>query len=209
LIATFTILYRFLPNTKVNIFPAMVGGICGGIGWLIIQVIYIKLQIGVTRYNTIYGSFATLPLFLVWMQTGWVIFLAGAEMAFAVQVWPNYLWKDTIMNPSTRLALAFDIMEATLEDFHERRVTDRASLTRRLKQPDANILSVLESLLSGGLLRVVDGEKDRFVPAAPAEEINPGEIVDLIYGTEVPSSPGGHMAKEALKASRSVLAEKK
>jgi hypothetical protein len=45
--------------------------------------------------------------------------------------------------------------------------------------------------------------------AAPAEEINPEEIVDLIYGTEVPPSPGGHMAEEGLKAARAVLAEKK
>ena len=209
LVATFTILYRFLPNTKVNISSALIGGVCGGLGWLLIQVIYIKLQIGVARYNAIYGSFATLPLFLVWMQTGWVVFLAGAEMAFAVQVWRSYLWKGTMLSPSTRLALAFDIMETTLVDFHERRVTDRTSLTRRLKQPDACVVSVLESLLNKGLLRGVDGEKDRFVPAAPAEEINPAEIVDLIYGTEVPLSPGGHMAKEGLKAARSVLAEKK
>jgi DNA-binding IscR family transcriptional regulator len=114
-----------------------------------------------------------------------------------------------MLNPSARLALAFDIMEATLADFHERRVTDRTSLARRLKQPDSCVVSVLESLLSKGLLRGVDGEKDRFVPAAPAEEINPAEIVDLIYGTEVPPSPGGHMAKEGLKAARSILAEKK
>ena len=209
LVATFTILYRFLPNTKVNISSALIGGVCGGIGWLLIQVIYIKLQIGVARYNAIYGSFATLPLFLIWMQMGWVVFLAGAEMAFAVQVWRSYLWKGTMLNPSARLALAFDIMEATLADFHERRVTDRTSLARRLKQPDSCVVSVLESLLSKGLLRGVDGEKDRFVPAAPAEEINPAEIVDLIYGTEVPPSPGGHMAKEGLKAARSILAEKK
>ncbi len=209
LVATFTILYRFLPNTKVNISSALIGGVCGGIGWLLIQIIYIKLQIGVARYNAIYGSFATLPLFLIWMQMGWVVFLAGAEMAFAVQVWRSYLWKGTMLNPSARLALAFDIMEATLADFHERRVTDRTSLARRLKQPDSCVVSVLESLLSKGLLRGVDGEKDRFVPAAPAEEINPEEIVDLIYGTEVPPSPGGHMAEEGLKAARSVLAEKK
>ncbi|MBW1718504.1 MAG: YihY/virulence factor BrkB family protein [Deltaproteobacteria bacterium] len=209
LVATFTILYRFLPNTKVNISSALVRGVCGGIGWLLIQVIYIKLQIGVARYNAIYGSFATLPFFLIWMQMGWVVFLAGAEMAFAVQVWRSYLWKGTMLSPSTRLALAFDIMETTLKDFHERRVTDRTSLAQRFQQPDACIVNVLESLLSKGLLRGVDGDKDRFVPAAPAEEINPAEIVDLIYGTEVPSSPGGHMAEEGLKAARSVLAEKK
>jgi membrane protein len=209
LVATFTILYRFLPNTRVKFFPAFVGGVCGGMGWLLIQIIYIKLQIGVARYNAIYGSFATLPLFLIWMQVCWVVFLSGAEMAFAVQVWRSYLWKNAILNPSVRLALAFDIMKTTLADFHERRVTDRTSLVRRLNQPNSYIVSVLESLFSTGLLRRVDGEKDRFVPAAPAEEIDSSEIVDLIYGTEVPSSPGGQMAKKGLKAARSALAEER
>jgi DNA-binding IscR family transcriptional regulator len=107
------------------------------------------------------------------------------------------------------LALAFDIMEAALADFHERRTTDLSSLTMRLKQPDAYISSVLESLLHKGLLRKVDGERDQFVPAAPAENINPAEIVDIIYGTEVPSSSGGLKVKEGLKALKSALAEKK
>ena len=209
LVATFTILYRFLPNTGVKFFPAFVGGVCGGIGWLLIQVIYIKLQIGVARYNAIYGSFATLPLFLIWMHMCWVVFLSGAEMAFAVQVWRSYLWKDAMLKPSIRLALAFDIMKTALADFHERRVTDRTSLARRLNQPDSYITGVLESLFSTGLLRRVDGEKDRFVPGAPAEEIDSAEIVDLIYGTEVPSSPGGQMAKKGLKAARSALAEER
>ena len=209
LVATFTILYRFLPNTRVNFFSAFVGGVCGGIGWLLIQVIYIKLQIGVARYNAIYGSFATLPLFLIWMHMCWVVFLAGAEMAFAVQVRRSYLWKDAVLNPGLRLALAFDIMETTLADFHERRVTDLAGLARRLNHPDSYIVSVLESLFSKGLLRRVDGEKDRFVPAAPAEKIDSAEIFDLIYGTEAPSSPGGRMAKKGLKAARSALAEEK
>ena len=209
IVATFSILYKFLPNTRVGVFSAIVGGLFGGIGWILIQLVYLRLQIGVTRYNAIYGSFATIPLFLVWIYTGWVIFLSGAEMAFAVQVWRHYLWKGLVLNPVTRLALAFDILQATLADFRKRQVSDHASLVRRLGQPDAYITDVLKTLLNRGLLRQVDGKEDQFVPAAPADEINPAEIVDVICGTEVPSSPGGHLAEEAIKAAESSLAGRK
>ena len=57
LVATFTILYRFLPNTKVRVLPAFVGGFVGGVGWLMVQGLYVYLQIGVDRYNAIYCSF--------------------------------------------------------------------------------------------------------------------------------------------------------
>ncbi len=209
IVATFSILYKFLPNTRVGVFPAMVGGLFGGIGWILIQFVYLRLQIGVARYNAIYGSFATLPLFLIWIYTGWIIFLSGAEMAFAVQVWRRYLWRGLVLNPVTRLALAFDIMQAILVDFRGRRVSDHASLVLHLRQPDVYIADVVKTLLSKGLLRRVDGKKDQFVPAAPADEINLAEIVDVICGTEVPPSPGGYLAEEVLKSAKSALTGRK
>ncbi|RLE05486.1 MAG: YihY/virulence factor BrkB family protein, partial [Bacteroidetes bacterium] len=60
----FTIVYIVMPNTKVKFRPALAGGLAGAIGLLLIQKIYLHLQIGVARYNAIYGSFATVPLFL-------------------------------------------------------------------------------------------------------------------------------------------------
>ncbi len=209
IVVTFTILYRFLPNTRVGVFSAIVGGLFGGIGWILIQLIYLRLQIGVTRYNAIYGSFATIPLFLIWIYTGWVVFLSGAEMAFAVQIWRRYLWKGLALNPITRLALALDILQMTLIDFHKRQVSDHASLVRRLGQPDVYVAEVLKTLLDKGLLRQVDGRDDQFVPAAPADAISPAEIVNVICGTEVPPSPGGYLAEEAIKAARSALSAKK
>lgn len=81
----FTILYLFLPNTKVRFVPALAAGVIAGTSYQILQWIYITFQVGVAKYNAIYGSFAALPLFLFWLQLSWLVVLIGAEIAFTVQ----------------------------------------------------------------------------------------------------------------------------
>ena len=81
----FTFAYAFIPNTKVQLSSAATGGLLAGILWQSAQWGYINWQIGVTKYNAIYGSFAQLPLLLVWLYISWVIVLLGAEMGHAKQ----------------------------------------------------------------------------------------------------------------------------
>jgi len=81
----FTFIYTFMPNTKVNFKSALLAGIVAGSIYEITQWAYIAFQVGVAKYNAIYGSFAALPLFLVWLQLSWLIVLFGAEISFAHQ----------------------------------------------------------------------------------------------------------------------------
>lgn len=208
-IATFTILYQFLPNTKVRFLPALVGGLCGGISWLLIQILYVKLQIGVARYNAIYGSFATLPLLLLWLQMAWFVFLAGAEVAYAIQTRPDYTWRDTPFNPVTRLALAFTIMETIMGDFTNGGVTCSRRLSEKTKQPANRIRTVIDDLLDGGKIRQVTGKIDGFVPAVPMEGLQAAEIVDLIFGTDLPELSGSSLASEARQAAHTAMTDRK
>ncbi len=82
---TFTALYIYMPNTKVQFKHAFYAGIFSGITFQIFQYIYISGQIWVSKYNAIFGSFALLPLLLLWMQLSWVICLLGAEITYAGQ----------------------------------------------------------------------------------------------------------------------------
>jgi membrane protein len=81
----FTFMYMFMPYTKVYARSAIIAGILFGSVFQAWQWIYIKFQIGVSSYGAIYGSFAALPLFLVWVQISWMILLAGAELAFETE----------------------------------------------------------------------------------------------------------------------------
>lgn len=76
----FSFLFSFLPNTKVRLLSALVGGGVSALLYQVAQSFYIDVQIGVTRTNAVYGSFAALPLFILWLQISWHIVLIGAEI---------------------------------------------------------------------------------------------------------------------------------
>lgn len=81
----FGFLYAMLPNTRVNFRAALISGLFGALTWLGWQTVYINLQLGVVSRNAIYGTFASIPIFLGWLYISWVIVLLGAKVAFAVQ----------------------------------------------------------------------------------------------------------------------------
>jgi len=83
--ALFIGLYVSMPNTYVNWRCAIVPGIIAGVGIQWLQLFYVHSQIWVTGYNAIYGSFAALPLFMLWVQISWTICLFGAELTFTNQ----------------------------------------------------------------------------------------------------------------------------
>ena len=205
LVITFSLLYQFLPNTRVGFLPALAGGLFGGLTWFWVQIFYVKLQIGVARYNAIYGSFATLPLFLLWIYVAWVVFLLGAEVAFAVQARRQYQWRTFALTPAARLAMAFDIMEAALEDYKARKVTDRKSLAQLLNQTEKTVLYIINDLVNGGLLRRIEGKLEGYVPSGPLTELKPSEIMDIIFGKDLPAVKGCDLAGQALESARSSL----
>ena len=81
----FILAYVYMPNTDVKLKSAIVPGILSGIAMQLLQLFYIHSQIWVTGYNAIYGSFAALPLFMLWLQISWTICLFGAQLTFTNQ----------------------------------------------------------------------------------------------------------------------------
>ncbi len=205
-VTTFVLLYRFLPNTKVNLIPALVGGIFGGILWILVQALYIKLQIGVARYNAIYGSFATVPLFLVWIYTGWLVFLSGAELSYAVQVWRRYFPGQEQTYQLYCLRLAYDILIEIFKDFHKGKTTDYDTLVQRLASSDMEIRKVADRLKKAALVREIteDGSL-QLLPTRPPETIRPDKVFDSICGRTVQGTQGGKLARMAADAARRAL----
>jgi membrane protein len=81
----FTLLYLVMPNTRVHFLPALITGIVAGTAFQLIQWAYLTFQIGAVGLGIVYGSFATFPLLLIWMQVSWMVVLLGAELAHAAQ----------------------------------------------------------------------------------------------------------------------------
>ena len=91
-VATFTLsaMYKFLPNSKVDYGSALRAAIPAAIAFTTVQYLYLETQVFVTRLSTVYGAFAAVPLFMVWINIGWYIILIGAELSFAYQHVDSY-----------------------------------------------------------------------------------------------------------------------
>ena len=86
-------MYTFIPNTKVNSSSCLTAGLVAGIIFVVVQRIYIYFQVGMAHYNAVYGSFAALPLFLVWLQLSWFIVLFGAELSYDTTAVAGLVWR--------------------------------------------------------------------------------------------------------------------
>lgn len=78
-------LYKFIPNTRISLRNALIGSLAAGTILQLAQSVYIRLQLGVSSYNAIYGTLALLPVFMIWIYTSWVIVLAGMEFIWHMQ----------------------------------------------------------------------------------------------------------------------------
>jgi membrane protein len=120
LCCAFTALYIFMPNTKVRWKSAILPGILAGVSMQVFQMIYINSQIWISKYNAIYGSFAMIPFFLLWLQISWVICLIGAELTYCRQNAEDFLSEWMPSEPlsfNNRERHSWRIMEMIMERF--------------------------------------------------------------------------------------------
>lgn len=108
--AVFILLYIFMPNTKVKLSCALFPGIFAGVAMQGLQLFYIHSQIWVSSYNAIYGSFAALPLFMLWVQISWIICLFGAELCYASQNLEDFAFRADTAGISHRYRLMLSAM---------------------------------------------------------------------------------------------------
>lgn len=82
---TFSAMYKFIPNSDVDYSNALRAAVFSGIAFTVMQYLYLETQVFVSRLNSIYGAFAAVPLFMIWINIGWFIILIGAELSYAFQ----------------------------------------------------------------------------------------------------------------------------
>lgn len=200
---TLYVIYIFFPNTKVKTLPAAFGAILAAFLWFSIQNIYISLQVGVAKYNAIYGSFATLPLFLIWMYFGWMFILSGAQVAFAVQNQMTYRLRKIPAKPSQNLAAAFDIMSLTYSSFEQKNELTVSNLCPQLPEyPEAVLEEVLAQLQSAGIIHLSQSNR-QLLPSEPMETFDTRAVVDTILGSDAPDTPGGNQSLQSIKSAGS------
>lgn len=203
IVLTFFVIYIFFPNTKVKTGPALIGATFAGTLWFITQNFYVGLQIGVSKYNAIYGSFATLPLFLVWMFLGWVFILLGAQIAFACQKQASYQLKKLNNSPMEMLSAAYDILAVTFHAYDEKSRLQKKHLPEHCPAYSAELIfSCLQKLSSAHI--IILSKKDILLPGAPPEKIIYQEVISAVLGANFPDTEGGKTAASLLQQAESI-----
>jgi len=164
-----------MPNAKVKFIPALISGIIAGTILQILQWVYIDLQFGITKLSAIYGSFAAVPLFIVWMQSSWIVVLLGAELTFANQNVSRYKFESESLNISNyqKRALIIMIMHMIIRNFAlgEKPISaEYISLT--LKIPIRLSRLILQDLSSANLLSVIHENENKERLYQPALDIS-------------------------------------
>ena len=184
MVAVFTTLYVFMPNTKVKVRSAIVPGLIAGIAMQVLQLFYIHSQVWVSSYNAIYGSFAALPLFMLWVQISWTICLFGAQFTYANQNLEEYAFmiqsKDISKKHHTMMCAI--IMSIICKRFKNGEPPATAmKLKRETNIPIRVINEILYDLMCVNMVSEILADEKSEVPAyQPAEDIN-----RLTYGVLV------------------------
>jgi len=182
----FTIIYIVMPNTKVKILNAIVAGVFAGTLTIIVQWAYIHFQIGVTRFNTLYGSFAAIPLFLVWLQVTWLIVLMGAELSFAYQNVENYEFEAAALNlsSSNKRLLTLLILQQIIKNFQSgEHPMSTFMISHKLGIPNRLVSELTFALVRAGLLVELaydDPRQRAFNPAIDINVISIGEVISRL-----------------------------
>lgn len=220
----FTLVYLIMPNTKVNVKSALSAGVITGVAFQAWQWIYVTFQVGVSEYGAVYGSFAALPLFLLWLQTSWIIVLLGCMIAYSVQNVNHYSTELTAGNISTRLMkrVSMLLMTKITKNFAESKPPkDAVTWSEELKISQKLFAHAAQRLQDVGLLVEVrndGGGSPIYIPAIDIANITVDTICSRIdaYGEDdnFPLQMSGdleridRLAAEGEKAMRDVLDKK-
>ena len=187
MIALFTFTFIFMPNHKINVRAGIIAGIVAGILYHLLQWAYLSLQIGVSSYNAIYGSFAALPLFVVWLQMGWMIVLFGCEMAFFLQNYEIYrndsCYSD--LSFSLKKVIALQIAHLIIKNFIQLNNPLTADeIATKLVIPIAIIQPVLSTLIASHIIVEFKNQDEGDEVYLPAVDINRLTIAYIINALE-------------------------
>ncbi len=177
----FTIIYMIIPNTKVQIKSALVGGVCAGIAWHATSWFFHVAVASSTKYAAIYSGLAVLIIFMIWLYLNWLIVLIGAQITFCYQNLRFLTLKKEVFNLSTKLRekLSLIIMYLIGYNFYydlNRWTTD--SLTERLRLPHEPVEDAVSDLTQNKLIIETGDNPPCFVPSRALEKITLKEIVD-------------------------------
>ena len=207
----FAFFYYVIPNTTVRAGSAIMAGIVAGTTFILFQWGYLYLQTLMTSYNAIYGSFAALPLFLMWVQYSWMILLFGGELSFAFQNIDKFDEERESLHinyDSRRKVLLATMLVAVRHFMAGKGAISLSEIKRELNLPTRIVNSVLRELVDAEQLLELPSEgkgfENSFVPAKDVATFTVCNILEAVeqrgnIELELDSSPELQQVSEELE----------
>lgn len=190
IIAIFTFLYKFMPNTNVKLKSALVGGCAGGFLWVTTSIVFGAFLANSSSRQAIYASFAIAITTLIWLYLNWLILLIGSQLAFYFQN-PAYMRigrRDPRLSNAMRERLALNIMLLVGAAFRDpSKSIDLRSLSEQLRIPSITVAPVVLGLEANGLL--TSTENEALLPGREMASIRLNDILDVV---RVDGETGSH-----------------
>ena len=187
MIVLFAFTFIFMPNHKINYKAGIIAAMVTGILYHLSQWAYLSLQIGASSYNAVYGSFAALPLFVVWLQVGWMIVLFGCEVAFFLQNYEIYRNNNRFSDLSFSLkkVIALQITHLIIKYFIQLdKPLTATEIATKLVIPIAVIQPVLLNLTASHIIVEFKDQDEVDEVYQPAVDINRLTIAYIINALE-------------------------
>ncbi len=181
----FAFLYWFMPNTKVRLSSAFVGGVAGGFLWATLGVLVAAFIVNSARTMTVYGGFAIAIIALIWLYLNWLVLLVGAQLAYYHQN-PAYLRigrREPKLSSSTRERLALNIMLLVGQAFRDSEASVTiADVSEKLRIPSITLEPIVAGLEGNGLL--TSTEKEDLLPGRDMAGIALSDVLAVVreYG---------------------------
>jgi membrane protein len=185
----FTFLLIFMPNTRVRFWPALAGGLLTAIlfgAWLKLCAM---LQIGIVKYSALYGSFAVLPILLMWVFTSWEIVLLGAEFVFALQNGDTCRMETAAgrASPYARLLLAVAFCAEAARAVQEQGTVFMAEAFAMERRISSRLTQdVLHDLAAAGVLAHVEGEGGGYLPCRDLSRLRVSDVARVVLHDGAP-----------------------
>lgn len=167
------LVYFILPTAKVKFSAALLGGVIAGFAMIVSQFAYLYFQIGMSKNNAVYGSFAAIPLFLIWLQLSWHIVILGCEISYAFQNANKYDADTSKYSLSLRRKILIYILSTLVKRFdNNEKPASISDISQQLQLPMQLVSNMMLKLVEAGLVNEVKVGQNVDNAYQPAFDIN-------------------------------------
>lgn len=182
----FSVVYMVMPNTQVKYSAALYAGIIAGTCFQIFQWGYIEFQVGVSRFNAIYGSFASIPLFITWLYFSWTIVLVGAEISYSIQNVKHFEGQQRTLNISHEQRMLFHLCVLNMiakRFLDSKNAPTLTELSEHLDIPMALCRTIAGNCMKAGLIveaTDIQRKENLYSPAIDVSKFKIGFIISKL-----------------------------